>query len=105
MKTTFANLFFYEFIIFVALFLPWVIIKFNTFVALLVATFVSIDSVIPHWFPNVVYQLCFTFVIALIIYFRSYFLPGKKNEEQNNENTNMNNNTGRRIRRRFEKVE
>ena len=105
-KTTIKNIFYYEFIIFAVLFVSWAIYKFNTFAALLVATFVSVDNVIPHWFPNGIFQYCFSFILTLIIYFRDYFLNGKKKEEDNKENENIiSDNTGKRKRRRFEKIE
>ena len=105
-KTTIKNIFYYEFIIFAVLFLSWAIFKFNTFAALLVATFVSVDNIIPHWFPNCIWQYSFSFILTLIFYFRNYFLNGKKNEEENKDNENINsNNTGKRKRRRFEKIE
>ena len=105
-KTTIKNIFYYEFMVFAVLFVSWAIYKFNTFAALLVATFVSVDNVIPHWFPNGIFQYCFSFILTLIIYFREYFLNGKKKEEDNKENENINSdNTGKRKRRRFEKIE
>ena len=102
-KTTIINIFYYECIIFSVLFISWAIYKFNTFVALLVATCVSVDSIIPHWFSKMIYQYIFSFTITIIIYFREYIFYGKKTEE-NNENKD-NNVTGRRIRKRFEKIE
>ena len=107
LKSTIKNIFLYEFIIFAALFLSWAIYTFNTFAALLVATFISVDNVIPHWFPNVIYQYVFSFFLTLIIYFRNYFLSGKKSEE-NNEDVNNNYNVeqkGQKRRRRFQKIE
>ena len=105
-KTTIKNIFFYESIIFAVLFLSWAVYKYNSFAALLVATFFSVDSIIPHWFSNAIIQGIFSFILTLIIYFRNYYLPGGKNEEENNnENENTNNIMGRRKRRRFEKIE
>ena len=102
-KITIKNIFFYEFIIFTVLCISWAIYKFNTFAALLVATFISVDSIIPHWFSTFFWQAIFSFILTLIIYFRDYFFKGKNNNG-NNENTN-NNNTGKRTRKRFEKIE
>lgn len=105
-KTTIKNIFYYEFLIFAILFVSWAIYKFNTFAALLVATFVSVDNIIPHWFPNGIWQYSFSCILTLIIYFRDYFLNGKKKEEENKDNENINsNNSGKRKRRRFEKIE
>lgn len=107
-KTTITNIFLYEFIIFAILSLSWAIYTFNTFAALLVATFISVDNVIPHWFPNVLYQYIFSFFLTLVIYFRKYFLSGKKNEDKNeddNSNSNNDEQKGKKRRRRFEKIE
>ena len=104
--TTIKNIFFYEIIFFAILFLSWSIYTFNTFAALLVATFISVDSIIPHWFSNFIVQCCFSFILTLIIYFRDYFFHGKKNNEDNNDNENINSNiSGKRKRIRFEKIE
>lgn len=107
LKTTIGNIFLYEFIIFAILSLSWAIYKFNTFAALLVATFISVDNVIPHWFSNQLYQYIFSFILTLVIYFRKYFLGGGKNEEKNEEGSNNNNDEpkGKKRRRRFEKIE
>ena len=105
-KKTIKNIFIYEFIIFAILFLSWAVYKYNSFAALLVATFFSVDSIIPHWFSNAIIQGIFSFILTLIIYFRNYILPWKPNEEDNNnENENINDTSGRRRRRRFEKIE
>ena len=103
-QTTIINIFFYEFAIFAILIVSWTIYTFNTFAALLVATSVSVDNLIPHWFSRAMYQYIFSFILTLVIYFRSYIFYGKKNEEQKDEVVN-NNVSGRRIRRRFEKIE
>lgn len=105
-KKTIKNIFIYEFIVFAILFLSWAVYKYNSFAALLVATFFSVDSIIPHWFSNAIIQGIFSFILTLIIYFRNYILPWKPNEEDNNnENENINDTSGRRRRRRFEKIE
>ena len=104
-KITIKNIIIYESFIFIVLFLSWAIYKFNTFAALLVATFICIDNVIPHWFSNIILQYIFSFLLALIIYFRDYLLPGKKIDEENNENNVSNNNTSGKRRRRFQKIE
>ena len=103
-QTTIINIFFYEFAIFAILIVSWTIYTFNTFAALLVATSVSVDNLIPHWFSRAMYQYIFSFILTLVIYFRSYIFYGTKNEEQKDEVVN-NNVSGRRIRRRFEKIE
>ena len=105
-KKTIKNIFIYEFIVFAILFLSWAVYKYNSFAALLVATFFSVDSIIPHWFSNAIIQGIFSLILTLIIYFRNYILPWKANEEENtDENENINNTSGRRRRRRFEKIE
>ena len=104
LKMTIKNIFIYEFFVFAALFLSWAIYKFNTFAALFVAISIAIDNVIPHWFSNIIIQYVFSFLLTLFIYFRDYFLPRKKIEEENNENSNDNNIKGKK-RKRFQKIE
>ena len=104
LKITIKNIFIYEFFVFGALFLSWAIYKFNTFAALFVAISISIDNVIPHWFSNIIIQYAFSFLLTLFIYFRDYYLPRKKIEDENNENSNDNNIKGKK-RKRFQKIE
>ena len=103
---TFKNIFFYELIMLVLLFITWFIYKFNTYAALLVVVFVTIDNLIPHWFSTMFTQYVVSFLLGTILYFREYFYPficGKKeNSNDFNENTN---NGGSFKRRRFEKIE
>ena len=105
LKITIKHIFIYEFFVFAALFLSWAIYKFNTFAALFVATSIFIDNIIPHWFSNIIFQYAFSFLIALIIYFRDYFLSSKKIEEEENENYSIDNNINGKKRKRFQKIE
>ena len=105
LKITIKHIFIYEFFVFAALFLSWAIYKFNTFAALFVATSIFIDNIIPHWFSNIIFQYAFSFLIALIIYFRDYFLSSKKIKEEENENYSIDNNINGKKRKRFQKIE
>ena len=102
---TFKNIFFYELIMLVLLFITWFIYKFNTYAALLVVAFVTIDNLIPHWFGYMITQYIVSFLLGTIIYFRGFFLSiiygDKKTDNNNNDNTY----TGHVERRIFVKIE
>ena len=102
---TFWNIFIYEFLMIVLLFITWFVYKFNTYAALLVVVFVTIDNLIPHWFGTMLTQYIVSFLLGTIIYFRGFFLSFIYGENKNNTNDNENTNNGHVKRRRFEKIE
>ena len=103
---TFKNIIYYELIVLLLLFISWFVYTFNTYAALLVVTFVTIDNLIPHWFSTMFTQYIASFILGTIIYFKDFLCAFicKKKIDNNNSNNNGNTDGGRR-RRRIEKVE
>ena len=109
---TIKNIFTYEFIVLLLLFVTCFVYKFNTYSAYLVGAFVAIDNIIPHWFGTMLTQYIVSFILGTVLYFRSYFcsfICGKKNKQKGNNkdsNQNISNNSGYKLtRKRFEKIE
>ena len=104
--TTITNIICYELIMLLLLFVSWFVYKFNTYAALLVVTFVTIDNLIPHWFSTMFTQYIVSFILGTIIYFKDFLCAFLCNKKVDNNNSNNNGNTGGgRRRRRIEKVE
>lgn len=107
---TIKSILFYEFIMLGIVFITWFIYKFNTYAGVLVAAFVTIDNLIPHWFNTMITQYIVSFIFGTILYFNEFFCPflckkkSKEDNSQSNSNSNSNSN-GIRKRRRFEKIE
>ena len=102
---TFKNIFIYELLMLIVLFITWFIYKFNTYAALLVVAFVTIDNLIPHWFGYMITQYIVSFLLGTIIYFRGFFLSFIYGDKKTDNNNNDNTNSGHVERRRFVKIE
>ena len=87
------------------LFVSWFVYKFNTYAALLVVTFVTIDNLIPHWFSTMFTQYIVSFILGTIIYFKDFLCAFISNKKVDNNNSNNNGNAGSGRRRRIEKIE
>lgn len=110
LMTTIKRILLYEFIMLGIVFITWFIYKFNTYAGVLVAAFVTIDNLIPHWFNTMITQYIVSFIFGTILYFNEFFCPflcKKKGKEEDNQthNNGNSNSSGSRKRRRFEKIE
>ena len=107
LKKTFKTLLFYEGIMLTLIFITWFVYEFNAFAGVLVAVFVAIDNIIPHWFDTMLSQYVVSLIVGTLIYFNQYLLPWicpSKNDNSDNSSSSSGHSGGIR-RRRFEKVE
>jgi hypothetical protein len=107
LKKTFKTLLFYEGIMLTLIFITWFVYEFNAFAGMLVAVFVAIDNIIPHWFDTMLSQYIVSLILGTLIYFNQYFLSficPNKNDNSDNSSSSSEYSGGIR-RRRFEKIE